>query len=149
MKKTLYLSSLMVFCFISCNNNDKQPAKAENDVDAIRNFIQFALYGDYDKAKTYMLPDSINKEQMNAIERVNLSPEEKAGLSNASINIHNINRVNDSTTVVIYSNSYKNNWDTLKAIKQKGEWLVDFKYLFNHDQDTLIKYPVNKPDSSK
>lgn len=149
MKKIFYLSSLAVFCFVSCNNNDKQPAKAENDVDAIRNFIQFALYGDYDKAKTYMLPDSINKEQMNAIERVNLSPEEKTGLSNASINIHNINRVNDSTTVVIYSNSYKNNWDTLKAIKQKGEWLVDFKYLFNHDQDTLIKYSVNKPDSSK
>jgi hypothetical protein len=148
MKKIYYLSSFLLCCFFACNSNKEAP-KAENDVDAIRNFIQFALYGDYDKAKTYMLPDSINKEQMNAIERVNLSPEEKNGLATASINIHNVNRVNDSTTIVIYSNSFKNNWDTLKAIKQKGEWLVDFKYLFNHDQDTLIKPSVNKPDSSK
>jgi hypothetical protein len=148
MKKIFYLSSFLLFCFSACNNNEETP-KAENDVDAIRNFIQFALYGDYEKAKTYMLRDSINKEQMNAIERVNLLPEEKKGLATASINIHNVNRVNDSITIVIYSNSYKNNWDTLKAVKQNGQWLVDFNYLFNHDMDTLTNHSINKPDSSK
>jgi hypothetical protein len=154
MKKIFYLSSFLLFFPIAigigaCNNDNKETPKAENDVDAIRNFIQFALYGDYEKAKTYMLPDSLNKEQMNAVERVNLSPEEKKGLATSSINIHNVNRVNDSTTIVIYSNSFKNNWDTLKAVKQNGEWLVDFNYLFNHDIDTLSNPSVNKPDSSK
>jgi hypothetical protein len=26
---------------------------------------------------------------------------------------------------------------------------VDFNYLFNHDMDTLMNHPANKPDSSK
>jgi hypothetical protein len=148
MKKILYICSFLLFCFAACNNHEEAP-KSENDVDAIRNFIQSSLYGDYEKAKKYMLADSINLEQMNAIERVNLSADEKRGLANASINIHNVRRVNDSATIVIYSNSYKNNWDTLKAIKKGGEWLVDFKYLFTHDADTLMTAPVNKPDSTK
>ncbi len=94
-----------------------------------------------------MIADSINTGLMNAYERVPLSSNEKSGLATASINIHNVNRANDSVTVVIYSNSFKNNWDTLKVLKQNNEWLVDFKYLFNHDQDTLLNAPVNKTDS--
>jgi len=45
--------------------------------------------------------------------------------------------VNDSTSIVIYSNSFKNNPDTLKVIKTGGKWLVDFKYLYLHDADTI------------
>lgn len=140
------LAALFFFLvlFAACNNGaGDQNGKSENDVDAVRNFIQAALYGDYDKAKSYMLKDSANIVQMDAIQRVPLSAEEKRGLASASIIIHNVNRVNDSTTVVIYSNSFKNNWDTLKAIKLNNEWLVDFSYLFNHDLDTL----TNKKDS--
>jgi len=149
MKKIFYVFSFLL-CFGACNNENKdETPKAENDVDAIRNFIQFALYGDYEKAKVYMLRDSINNEQMNAIERVNLSPEEKSGLARASIIIHDVNRLNDSTTIVIYSNSFKNNRDTLRAVRQNGEWLVDFNYLFNHDLDTLTNHSVNKPGSNK
>ena len=147
MKKILYLSSFLLFCFYACKNEDKQKtAQSENDVDAVRNFLQSALYGDYEKAKIYMLPDSANEERMNAVKRVKRSPEEQKGLAGASINIHNVNPVNDSTTIVIYSNSFKNNWDTLKIVKLKGQWLVDFKYLFEHDSDTLIN-PVNKNDT--
>jgi hypothetical protein len=137
MKKIFYLSSFLLFCFSACKNGDKQNPASENDVDAVRNFIQAALEGNYGKAKTYMIPDSISMERMNNIERVNLSAEEKKGLAAASIIVHNITRVNDSTTVVIYSNSFKNNHDTLRALRVKGNWLVDFNYLFDHDRDTL------------
>ena len=89
----------------------------------------------------FLIPST--RSRMNMIERVNLLPDEKKGLATASINIHNVSRVNDSTTVVIYSNSFKNNWDTLKAVRQKGQWLVDFNYLFDHESDTLM----NKKDS--
>ncbi len=85
-----------------------------------------------------MVPDSVSMERMNNIERVNLSPDEKKGLAAASINIHDINRTNDSTTIVVYSNSFKNNRDTLRALRTKGQWLVDFNYLFDHDTDTLM-----------
>ncbi len=143
MKKILTISSFLLFCLYACTNEDKNPAEPESDVNVVTNFIQSALYGDYEKARTYMVPDSINQERMNMIERVNLLPDEKKGLATASINIHNVSRLNDSTTVVIYSNSFKNNWDTLKAVRQKGQWLVDFNYLFDHESDTLM----NKKDS--
>ena len=147
MKKIFYLSSFLLFCFYACKNEGKQKtAQSENDVDAVRNFLQSALYGDYEKAKIYMLPDSANEERMNAVKRIKRSPEEQKGLAGASINIHTVNPVSDSTTIVIYSNSFKNNWDTLKIVKLKGQWLVDFKYLFEHDSDTLIN-PLNKNDT--
>jgi hypothetical protein len=142
MKSIPYLLSFVLVLFFSCNNADKEAETSENDVDAARNFIQSALYSDYEKASTYMLNDSGNLEWMNAIRRNNLSKEERSGLSAASINIHNIARRNDSTTIVIYSNSFKNNWDTLKVVKKEGKWLVDFKYLFEHSTDTLNVTPV-------
>jgi len=141
MKKIFYLSSLLLL-FVACNNGKDEP-KSENDLDAVRNFVQAALYGDYEKAKSYMLRDSLNLQRMDAIKRVPLSSEEKKGLATATIIIHDVNHVNDSTTVVIYSNSFKNNWDTLRVLKQANEWLVDFNYLFNHDLDTLL----NKKDT--
>jgi hypothetical protein len=138
--KRLTILSFSLVIIAACNNGNKdQNPKSENDVDAVRNFIQAALYGDYDKAKTYMLKDSVNVGQMDAVKRVPLSPEEKRGLASASIIIHDVDRVNDSTTIVIYSNSFKNNKDTLRAIKHNNEWLVDLNYLFNHDTDTLNK----------
>jgi len=147
MKKIVYLSSFLLFYLGACTNADKDAAPdSENDVDAARNFIQSALYGDYDRATLYMLRDSVNQERMNAIKRINLSKEEKTGLAGASINIHNIDRRNDSTTIVIYSNSFKNNWDTLKVVKDEGKWLVDFKYLFEHSTDSL-SVPVSSSDT--
>ena len=145
MKKIVSVSSFLLFCLAACTNNTEEAPKSENDVDAVRNFIQSSLYGDYEKAKKYMIHDSINLGLMNTYEeRVVLSSDEKRGFASASINIHDVNRPNDSTTIVIYSNSYKNNWDTLKVIRQNGEWLVDFKYLFNHSMDTLMNPSANK-----
>ena len=94
-----------------------------------------------------MIGDSANEERMNLVERVNqnLSPDEKKGLAASSINIHNVTPVNDTTTVVIYSNSFKNNWDTLRVIKQQEKWLVDFVYLWEHDKDTLVHYKNQDP----
>lgn len=149
MKKILTFSLLLFIYLCSCKNQDKQVGKSENDIDAARNFVQAALYGKYDEARTFMLRDSINEDLMNLVERQNLSQDERRGLAGASINIHTVKPVNDSITIVIYSNSFKNNWDTLKVLKIKGQWLVDFKYLFDHDNDTLMTHPVNKPDSTK
>jgi hypothetical protein len=143
MKKISYLASFLLFYLISCKNEEE--VKSENDIDAVRNFVQAALEGNYEKARGFMLADSINLDRMKMIEALNLSPEERRGLATASINVHEIKRVNDSTTIVIYSNSCKNNWDTLRALKRKEQWLVDFNYLFEHDMDTL----VNKTDSLK
>jgi type IV secretory pathway component VirB8 len=64
------------------------------------------------------------------------------GYRGASINIHKSTPVSDSLAYVIYSNSYKNDHDTLKLLRVQGTWKVDLKYLFDHDLDTASRFPV-------
>ena len=95
-----------------------------------------------------MLADSINTQYMDAAERSYLKAdnETKNGYKTASINIHKVEALNDSTTIVVYSNSFKNDHDSLKILRLKGQWLVDLKYLYQHSMDTLH---FNKTDSLK
>jgi hypothetical protein len=133
MKKILYLAASLAL-LTSCNSDDRQAtdATSDNDIDAARNFIQAALVGDYARAKTFMINDSLNLGQLNAIERLNerMSPEDKEKYQTASIRIHEDRKVNDSTSIVQFSNSFKNKIDSLKVVRANGKWLVDFKFLF-------------------
>lgn len=143
--KFISLLCICIIFFTGCENNDRSAnSDGQNDIDAARDFIRASLDGNFRKARMYMLSDSLNEERMHAIERVNLSPDEKKGLAAASINIHRVLPINDTATVVIYSNSFKNNWDTLRVIRESGKWLVDFNYLFDHDSDTTVHYPETK-----
>lgn len=118
----------------ACNTEPKESNVAENDLDAARNFVQAALKGKYNDAGVYMLHDSLNDERLDAVSRIQLSSDEKQGLWDASINIHNRKLINDSTSIIVYSNSFhKENRDTLKVVRKDGKWLVDFKYLFDHE----------------
>ena len=72
----------------------------------------------------------------------------KDSFRTSSIIIHDVKEVNDSTTIVVFSNSFKNNPDTLRVIKAQNQWLVDLKYLYQHDADTISAKPVIK-DSLK
>ena len=127
--------------FLACNNSDQNSsAKSENDIDAARNFIQSALAGDYKKAKTFLLNDSLNQQYIDAFERnynQRMSPDDKIGYREASINIHLVKPLNDSTTIVNYSNSFKNKNDSLKVVRINGQWLVDLKYSFYQQPDSF------------
>jgi hypothetical protein len=121
--------AILIILF-SCKN---QPATSENDVDAARNFIHSVLNSDFKQAEKYILYDSANREYLNITERSfrqRLSSEERRLYRESSINIHDIKQLNDSTTIVQYSNSYKKLKDSLKVIKHNGQWLVDLKYSF-------------------
>ncbi len=126
---------------IACRNKDKQtPGKAENSIDAARNFIRAALDGKFDQARNYLLPDTVNISYMDVAERSYQRAEQptRDGYRSASINIIRVmNLLKDSVTVIIYSNSFKNDHDTLKIVKVNNQWLVDLKYLYQHDADTL------------
>jgi Domain of unknown function (DUF4878) len=139
MKRNSFIFLFLLFSFYACNNNDKQASgKAEDDIDAAREFIRSALDGKFGEARTYLLSDSINMQYLDAVERnyQKQQPETINDYHQASINIHEVRPVNDSTTIVIYSNSFKNDHDTLKVLKVKGQWLIDLKYLYEHDMDT-------------
>ncbi|MEI9909826.1 MAG: hypothetical protein WDO71_09240 [Bacteroidota bacterium] len=90
MKKILTISSFLLFCLYACTNEDKNPAEPESDVNVVTNFIQSALYGDYEKPGPIWFLILSTRKGMNMIERVNLLPDEKKGLATASINIHNV-----------------------------------------------------------
>ena len=140
MQKMMFFFAFLVLTLLACSNDERGDSSgtSDSDIDAARNFIQAALVGDYKKAKTFMVNDSMNHEDLNAIERLNekMTKEEKEKYQEASIRIHQNRKLNDSTSMIYYSNSYRNETDSLKVIKTDGQWLVDFKYFF-HKTDSL------------
>jgi len=135
-----YRFIFLFLLFSACNSIDKNStAPAENDIDAAREFVRSALDGKFTQARNYMLADSSNMQYMTVAERnyQKADDETKNGYRSASIRIYSpVVHVNDSTTIVIYSNSFKNDPDTLKVLEIKGQWLVDLKYLYEHDRDS-------------
>ncbi len=146
MRKFFLLSlycALIILLIAACNSKKKSGHEvSENNIDAVRNFIRAALDGKFDEARTYMLPDSVNINYMDVAERAYQNAEKsvKDGYRTSSIRIYSpVTDVNDSVSIIIYANSFKNDPDTLKVIRVNGQWLVDLKYLYEHDADTLFK----------
>ena len=150
MKRYPFIYLFLFFLLNACGNDKRSSTQSENDIDAARNFIRAALDGKFDEARKLMVNDSDNVHFLDNAERIykGLKTEDINAYRGASINIHQVSPLNDSTTVVIYSNSFMNNHDTLKVIKTNELWLVDLKYLYDHDMDTLFNKPVSK-DSIK
>ena len=143
MKRTFLLFLFLPFFVIACKTKEEKAAKSENNIDAARNFIRAALDGKFQEARNYMLTDSVNLNYMDVAERsyAKSDQETKNGYRASSINIHEITEpVKDSVTIVIFSNSFKNDHDTLKVLKQNGIWLVDLKYLYEHNMDTVYQF---------
>jgi hypothetical protein len=151
MKRNTYFFLFLFFIVTSCNNNDQQNKKAEDDLDAARTFIDAALKGDFNKARDYVVKDSTNMQFLAVRDQIykNMDGKEKEEYRNASIHLYDVKKVNDSTTVVIYANSYKNDKDTLKVLRLGGQWLVDVKYLWLHDEDSVFRKPMTQKDSLK
>ncbi|MEO6069508.1 MAG: hypothetical protein ABIN57_09815 [Chitinophagaceae bacterium] len=137
MKSILICSFLFLQFFCSCADNKQKEETApasENDVDAARNFINAVLKSDFKKAQTFIINDSLNNQYLDATQRSfkeQLSDEDRYQYRNASINIHSIKPVNDSVSLISYSNSYKKKNERLKVVNRDGQWLVDLKYTFS------------------
>lgn len=118
--------------FFGCKND---VATSESDVDAARNFIRASLDNDFEKAKDYMLADSVNNEYLDATmrNRSRLPREDNRLYKESSIRIYDIRKVNDSVSVVSYSNSFKNTKDSVKVIRNNNQWVVDLKYSFHRE----------------
>jgi hypothetical protein len=137
MQKNLSLPFLCLLgMLIGCQPATTLPAKAENELDAARLFIRLALDGKFDEAKNFMLQDSVNNSYLDITAQLyqKIATAEKENYKAATIVIHRSTPVNDSVSVVIYSNSFKNDHDTLRIVKNKEAWLVDLKYLYEHEQ---------------
>ena len=134
MKRLIQISTLLIL--FACNNSPNEPEviKPENGMDAAGKFLRAALDGDYKKARTYLVNDSTNNQIIDIYEKDynnSLPPEDKKAYKTASIRfLKETHEVNDSTTIVHYSNSYKNKPDSLKIIKVNGQWFIDLNFTF-------------------
>jgi len=139
MRSNLFISFLFLLFFGACASDKKNTTGAESDVEAARSFIRYALDGDYNEAGKFILRDSLNLQYLDAFSsnyRNRMTAADKRGYHGASINIHGMRQVNDSVTIVNYSNSFKQKPDSLKVVRQQNQWLVDLKYSFDKE-DTL------------
>jgi len=128
------LPCLIVFaCLFSCNSDTKK--EPVTDVDVARAFIRNILDNKFDEAEKFLLKDETNQQYFERF-RQTYNAQDKAKLEKykaADINIYEItNVVNDSITIVNYSNSYiKESKSKIKLVRIDGKWLVDFQYTFS------------------
>ena len=130
MKKIGVILSI-AFAFAACNNNDSQ--RPETALDTGREFIRASLNGDFKKASTLLLPDSQNVQLFESYKVFyeKLPESKKEGYKSASYEINKYEDVNDSTTIINYSNSYMNKPMDIKVTRQDKTWMVDFKYTYS------------------
>ncbi len=128
--KHLLLVLAVCTAFASCHS-DAPPKKAEDAEEAAREFIRASLDGNYDRAVFYLYQDSVKANRMILdkwkTDYDHLSNADKVNFKDASIIVKNIEKVNDSVSHFTYSNSYKNVQQTIKVVRNNGEWLVDLE----------------------
>jgi archaellum biogenesis ATPase FlaH len=139
MRSLLILGFFVLQFFFACGN-DETPVNtatpvtdSENEDDAARNFLRSVLDQDFNKARTFIINDTLNNQYLNATERSfkeNLSQQERLNYRSASIQVSDKKMLGDTAAIVYYSNSYRKTADSLKAVKVDGRWLIDLKYSF-------------------
>jgi hypothetical protein len=125
----LVLHLLLTGC---ADTNNTAPEKASSDIDAGRKFVRAALDGKFDEAQQLLLADSLNLNYLEVAARSyeKLTAADKENYKGASIIIHESRSLDDSTSLLIFSNSFKNDKDTLRVVRKNDQWVVDLAYLF-------------------
>lgn len=131
--KQLLLLALPIALLVSCGENKTAGYhKAADAEEAGREFVRASLDGDYEKTKFFLYKDSSNNNTIlldKWRDDYNRLPEEdKISYKDASIITLRLQPENDSTVYYVYTNSFKQkDTTTLRIVRVRGEWLVDFK----------------------
>ena len=124
------LLSILILCFVllSCNNKDaKRPTTA---TETGTEFIRATLDGNFKTAEDLLLDDVQNQAMFESYKTYyeRLPQDKKQAYKKASYNINTLTDVNDSTTIINYSNSYMKQPMNVKVVKRNNIWGIDFKY---------------------
>ncbi|MCE3281351.1 MAG: hypothetical protein K0Q66_88 [Chitinophagaceae bacterium] len=128
MKRLIFL---LVFAILfACNDNDVKYTKAENGLDAAREFIDALLKGDSQRARAYMIDDEENNAILSRLHRQlrARSTDDREGYKDASIMIGDTENLSETEMVIHYKSSYDRIARKVKVINIQGEWKVDLKY---------------------
>ena len=145
MQKKFYFLLFLVFGLIAC-----AMIRAETQIPTVPTMISM-LQGILSRRhwwviltgpKIFMVNDSLNHEDIDAIQRLNERQEkdEKEKYQTASIRIHQNRNVNDSTSIIYYSNSYRNKIRFAESDQNRmvnGWWILStffIRQIACHDQ---------------
>ncbi len=129
MIKKIITGILCISLIYSCSNEKKlRPATA---MDTGREFIRASLDGDFKSAEALLLKDTLNLELFDSYKMTydRLPADKKKKYKAASYNINKYLDVDDSTSIINYSNSYMNKPMEIKIVRRDKEWVIDFKYI--------------------
>ncbi|MEO6537574.1 MAG: hypothetical protein ABIT07_13055 [Ferruginibacter sp.] len=130
MKNSIFLV-IALGLFLSCNSNErKHPQTA---LDTGRDFIRASLNGDFKNAELLILKDTQNLQLFESYKTFysRLPADKKKNYKEASYNINKYQDVDDSTSIINYSNSFMNKPMEIKLVKINNLWGVDFKYTYS------------------
>lgn len=122
---------LILSGFAACNQ--KQAETPDTALDTGREFIRASLNGDFEKASALILSDSQNVQLFDSyiVFYKKLSDDKKKGYKEAAYEINKYLDVDDSTTLINYSNSFMNKPMDIKLVRKNKKWAVDFKYTYS------------------
>lgn len=128
--KHLWIGAALTLAIAGCSNVNYQ--KPADPLEAGRDFIRATLDANFSVADKYPLHDSLNSHLYERYKDwfSKLPSEEKSEYKHATININKVDKVNDSTTIIDFSNTYKKEPLEIKMIKTRNQWWVDFQYTF-------------------
>lgn len=127
----LYIVSIILVMF-GCKPQGTSNS-ASTSMDVGRSFIRASLDGNFTEAEKYLATDPKNMEYFKSYEDfyTKMPKEDKDGYKSASYEINKIEDViDDSVTIINYSNSYKKQATEIKLVRENGRWAVDFKYSY-------------------
>lgn len=131
-KQKLYLLFSIPIIFFSCTLNQSVPS---TDIEAASQFVQDIWHSDFKKAEELLLKDEVNNQIFDRFEEhfKTRPKEELEKYKNASIILNDVKPLNDSVSIINYSNSFNKAEKTdLKLIRKNGQWLIDLKYTIPH-----------------
>lgn len=131
MKRTLFLVMIGCMALTSCNTEKKI---TNTDIEVARGFIKDILENNFKDAETFVLKEETNQQYFELFKKEyeSKSKAELENYKNADIIINEISPVNDSVSIINYSNTFKKDKSNkLKMVRIKGQWMVDLKYTFS------------------
>lgn len=128
MKQKLILFFAVALIIFSCNSKNTLP---ETDIEAASQFVQDIWQSDFAKAEKLLLKDEKNNQIFDRFEEhfKTRPKEELEQYKKATIILNDVKQLNDSVSIINYSNSFNKVEKTdLKIVRKNGLWLVDLKY---------------------
>lgn len=133
MQKIKYSATLILLMLVLCFCNNDESKRPESALDTGRDFIRASLDGKFENAMPLILQDSQNLQLFDTYKMYysRLPEDKKRSYQKASYNINKYEDLNDSVTIINYSNTYMNKPMEIKLVKSNKLWHVDFKYTYS------------------